>query len=291
MRYSMRQMFAQVVTKDPTAVAAEVHQTYRELFPEADPLFVPRVFAWTAGSFNGNHPDYQPIDARYHDLEHTLQGTLCFARLLRGRFRAGAKPQVSQRMFELGLIAMLMHDTGYLKRRDDTSGTGAKYTIVHVSRSAEFAGALLAEKGYSRTDIISVQNMICCTGVDAMLNLIQFQNEEEKVVGYALGTADLLGQMAADDYVAKLPILYSEFAEAAQHTSDTTHIVSMFSSAEDLVRNTPNFWEKYVKPKLNRDFEGMHKYLNEPNQNGSNWYLQRIEANMASIRSRFPAKA
>jgi hypothetical protein len=283
-------MFAPVVTKDPTAVAAEVHQTYRELFPEADPLFVPRVFAWTAGSFNGNHPDYQPIDARYHDLEHTLQGTLCFARLLLGRFRAGAQPLVSQHMFELGLIAMLMHDTGYLKRRDDTSGTGAKYTIVHVSRSAEFAGTLLAEKGYSPADITSVQNMICCTGVDAMLHLINFQNDVEKVVGYALGTADLLGQMAADDYVDKLPILFSEFAEAARHTRDKTHIVSMFSSAEDLMRKTPNFWEKYVQPKLNRDFESMHKYLNNPFPNGTNWYLQRIEANMACIRMKFPAK-
>jgi hypothetical protein len=132
--------------------------------------------------------------------------------------------------------------------------------------------------------------MICCTGVDAMLHLINFQNDAEKVVGYALGTADLLGQMAADDYVEKLPILFSEFAEAARHTKDKTHIVSMFSSAEDLMRKTPNFWEKYVQPKLNRDFESMHKYLNNPYPNGTNWYLQRIEANMACIRMKFPVK-
>jgi len=40
-----------------------------------------------------------------------------------------------------------------------------------------------------------------------------FRTELEKLVGFALATADLLGQMAAPDYVDKLPILYLEFAE------------------------------------------------------------------------------
>ena len=57
--------------------------------------------------------------------------------------------------------------------------------------------------------------MIRCTGVNAALSVIPFQSEMEKVAGFALGTADLLGQMAAEDYVDKLPILYAEFAEAA----------------------------------------------------------------------------
>ena len=37
-----------------------------------------------------------------------------------------------------------------------------------------------------------------------------------RIVGFALGTADLLGQMAAPDYVDKLPVLYDEFVEAAR---------------------------------------------------------------------------
>src|SRR5213078_3234841 len=114
----------------------------------------------------------------------------CMARLLHGRHQTGLKPEVSHRMFELGLLAILLHDTGYLKKRDDTAGTGAKYTVTHVDRSAEFAKELLSEKKFSSKDITAVQNMIHCTGVDAALSVISFQDELEKVVGHALGTED-----------------------------------------------------------------------------------------------------
>jgi len=279
-------MSATVSTRDPTAVMAEVQAAYLTAFPKGNPLFVPQAFGWVIECFTGHYDDYQPIDARYHDFEHTLQGTLCMARLLRGRHLAGANPHLTQRMFRLGLLAMLLHDTGYLKKRDDTEGTGAKYTVIHVARSAEFAARLLGQKGYPETDSTAVQNMIRCTGVDATLSIISFQSEMERVVGHALGTADLLGQMAADDYVDKLPILYSEFEEAARHLRDKTHFVAMFSSAADLMQKTPHFWEKYVQLKLNRDFGGLHRFLNDPYPDGPNYYLERIEANMALLRQR-----
>ena len=123
-------MYPPVVTNDPTAVEVEVQAACRAMFPGADPLFVPRVFGWAIECFTGNYQDYQAVDARYHDFEHTLQGTLCLARLLRGRHLAGAEPQLTLQMFQLGLLAILLHDTGYLKKRDDTEGTGAKYTVT-----------------------------------------------------------------------------------------------------------------------------------------------------------------
>ena len=92
---------------------------------------------------SGNYLDYQAIDAHYHDLEHTLQGILCMARLLRGRQAQGQEPKLTQRMFELGMLAILLHDTGYLKKRGDNEGTGAKYTLTHVDRSIQFAGELM----------------------------------------------------------------------------------------------------------------------------------------------------
>jgi hypothetical protein len=282
-------MFPPVVTKDPTAVEVEVQADFLALFPKGDPLFVPRVFGWAIECFTGSYADYQAIDARYHDFQHTLQGTLCMARLLRGRHAANAQPPITQRLFQLGVLAILLHDTGYLKKRDDTEGTGAKYTVTHVNRSAEFAARLLREKGFNVTDIHSVQNMIRCTGVDAALNVIPFQSEIERVVGHALGTADLLGQMAAEDYVDKLPILYAEFAEAARFTKDKTHFIALFTSADDLLRKTPTFWKEYVQLRLTRDFGGLHHFLNEPCPDGPNWYLERIEANMERIRQRIAA--
>jgi hypothetical protein len=282
-------MYPRVVTKDPTAVQVEVQSAYLGMFPKGDPMFVPHVFGWAITCFTGGYENYQAVDARYHDFEHTLQGTLCLARLLRGRQRANAQPPLTQRICELGIIAILMHDTGYLKKRDDTHGTGAKYTVTHVDRSAEFAAALLRQQCFSTSDIKAVQNMIHCTGVDAVLNGIPFQSEIEKIVGHALGTADLLGQMAAEDYVEKLPVLYSEFAEAAQFSRDKPHFIAMFSSAADLMQKTPAFWEKYVQVKLSRDFGGLYRFLNDPYPSGPNHYWERIEANIKKLRQQLGA--
>src|SRR6266446_5993836 len=142
-------MYPAVSTKNPSAVEAEVQAAYQSMFPKGDRLFVPRVFGWALQCFAGEYRDYQAVDARYHDFEHTLQGTLCMVRLLRGRHLAGAQPILTPRLFQLGIIGILLHDTGYLKTRDDTEGTGAKYTVTHVNRSAEFAARLLGEKGFN----------------------------------------------------------------------------------------------------------------------------------------------
>ncbi|HVY68637.1 MAG TPA: HD domain-containing protein [Verrucomicrobiae bacterium] len=264
----------------------EAQSVYLTMFPGGDPLFVPKAFGWAIDCFSGNYRDYQPIDARYHDFEHTLQGTLCLVRIVRGRFLAGAQPVVTRKMFELTLLAILLHDTGYLKHKSDKKGTGAKYTLVHVNRSAEFAATLLAEKGYPETDIAAVQNMIRCTGVNVNLAAIPFRNQLERILGFVLGTADLMGQMAAEDYIDKLPILYSEFAESAQHNSGKMTSGGTFASVEDLLQRTPLFWEKYVKPKIENDFLGVYRFLSVPYPDGPNYYVQRIEANIERLRGR-----
>jgi hypothetical protein len=282
-------MHSTVATNDPVAVEIAVQAAYLEMFPQGDKKFIPQVFGWAIDCFTGRYDDYQAIDAQYHDFEHTLQGTLCMARLLRGRHLAKVQPIIAEKVFQLGIIAILLHDTGYLKKKEDIEGTGAKYTVVHVHRSANFAAELLKEKNLAADDIKSVQNMILCTGINAPLDQIPFQTELEKTVGFALSTADLLGQMAAQDYVDKLPVLYAEFAEAAKHDQEQTSFVRMFSSLDDLRRKTPDFWEKYVLPKLNREFIGLYRFLNDPFPSGPNFYTRRIEANIERLRSELSA--
>lgn len=274
-----------LMTHDPLAVASEVQGLYENMFPEgANRMFVPQVLGWTIDCFTGYFEEYQAVDTRYHDFEHTLQGTLCLARILHGRHRAGAKPALTRRYFELGLIAILLHDTGYLKNRNDTQGTGAKYTATHVNRSMEFAARLLTNKKFTGEDIWAVQNMIRCTGVDAVLTAIPFQSEIEEATGLALGAADIVGQMAAEDYVEKLPALYDEFAEAAAaHDKPDSPMFARFSSAEDLISKTPAFWKKHVQVKLEREFAGMHHFLSSPYPDGPNFYLNRIEANLRKL--------
>jgi len=277
-------VFRIVQTKDPTAVEVEVQKAYLTVFPQGNRMFVPQVFGWAIDCFTGNFGDYQAVDAQYHDFEHTLQGTLCLARLLRGRHMAAAKPAVDEKLFQLGIIAILLHDTGYLKHKSDHVGTGAKFTVIHVRRSAEFARELLTQKHYSTADIKAVQNMILCTGINAVLEEIPFQSEAERIVGYALSTSDLLGQMAAADYVDKLPVLFSEFDEASRHEHGRSPAVGTFASAVELRRQTPKFWEQYVKPKLEKDFLGLYRFLEDPKSPGHNPYLDSIEKNISRLR-------
>ncbi len=269
-------MFPVADTKSPAAVQAAVTSIHGEMFSKGERDFVAKVFGWAVEAFEGRYRDYQPIDALYHDLEHTLQGTLCYAQIIRGRQRAGVTPIVPQRMFELGLLAILLHDTGYLKVRGDNEGTGAKYTLIHVSRSANFAQQLLTEKGFSTEDAGIVMRMIRCTGVNVKIDAIPFQGEVERTIGFCIGTADLLGQMAATDYVDKLPTLFAEFAESARYSGTKL----MFESADHLLRMTPGFWEKYVLPKIQKDFQSVHRFLSAPYPDGPNPYLVAIEANI-----------
>jgi hypothetical protein len=276
-------MQALINTRQPRLVEAEIQTAYLAMFPDGDHDFIHKIFGWTIGCFAGKYQDYQAIDAHYHDLEHTMQGALCMARLLLHRFRNKAEPPMTKRMFELGMLAILMHDTGYLKKRGDTEGTGAKYTLTHVDRSIEFAGELMRGHAFAPAEIQAVQNMIRCTGVNVKLDTIRFQSELERVTGFALGTADLLGQMAATDYVDKLPILFTEFAEAAAFNGDKMRAGGFFNSAQDLMQKTPQFWSSYVQQKINRDFLAIYRFLNDPYPEGKNSYIDLIETNMARL--------
>jgi hypothetical protein len=284
-------MQASIDTRQPRLVEAEIQAAYRDMFPQGDLNYIPKIFGWALECFSGNYLDYQPIDAHYHDLEHTLQGALCMARLLHHRHMQQAEPRLTQRMFELGMLAILMHDTGYLKRRNDNEGTGAKYTLTHVERSMEFAADLMRRHSFTPEEIISVQNMIRCTGVNVKLDSIKFQSEIERITGFALGTADLLGQMAATDYVEKLPVLYTEFAEAAAFNGDKMKAGGFFSSARDLMQKTPQFWSNYVQQKINRDFMAIYRFLNDPYPDGGNPYIEQIEANMLRLHRKLAEAA
>ncbi len=282
-------MFSSVDTKNPAAVCTHIASVYRGLFPSGDESFVPQAINWIVHCFHGGVAGYQALDAHYHDLEHTLQGTVCMTELLQNRHLSGAVPQLSQRDFELGLIAILFHDTGYLKEQGDDEGTGAKYTSIHVNRSSEFAARFLTKKNFPHSEILAVQNMIHCTGVNTVLSSIPFQSEAERIVGFALATADLLGQMAAPDYVEKLPVLYEEFAEASHYDHDSGSFVARFTSPEDLVAKTPGFWRNFVKPKLEKDFLGLFRFLNRPYPSGRNIYIEKIEENIERLQRQLDA--
>lgn len=280
-------MFPSIDTKNPKVVEQEVARIHQALFPHNQSDIVRRAFAQVNDCFAGRFKSYRAIDLKYHNYEHTLQVLLCMMNLLHGRHNAGAAPVLTPEFFDLSLLAILLHDTGYLKTSDDVAGTGAKYTMVHVGRSCDFAAVLLPGMGCSPAQITSVQNMIRCTGVNVDLSRIAFQSPLEQTLGYALGTADLVGQMSADDYVTKLPFLYLEFKESFEYTSQFSKVAELYTSADHLMQNTWKFWEFYVKPKINNDFGKLYEYLRNPYPDGPNEYIQRIERHIDGLKAKY----
>jgi hypothetical protein len=278
-------MFPPVDTKDPAAVAPFVAAKFAQLHPRSDGAFLDQLFRDFKDLFTGRHRDYAPVDLHYHDLEHTLQATVCLVLLLEGRQQAASEPQLGPRHTELALAAALLHDTGYLKLRSDVAGTGAKYTYCHVLRSCAFAATYLPTVGANDREVEIVVNAINCTGPTKDIGHMKFDDAWGGVVGSAVGTADYLGQMAAPDYPDELEVLYNEFHEA----DEFVHVPlerRIFKSASDLMERTPAFWRQFVKPKLEVDFQGMYRFLATPYPDGHNAYVEAVETNIAEISRR-----
>ena len=235
--------------------------------------------------FNGRFPGYLACDTRYHSFEHTL---LLFPPFCQLTVALSTKyPEaLSPRDIELGLIAVFLHDTGYIRKVEDHSGSGAKYTFRHIDRSINFAYSYLPNLGYQEQDLVRVEQMISCTGVKPHVENINFLSEGCRLLGYALGTADILGQMSDQHYIEKLPLLFLEFNEAYSYEEPESLAemeIQRFTSEKELIQHTPTFFNDLIHKRL-EDMGGVYHLLEDP-QTGQNSYLEKIKENMNTISS------
>jgi hypothetical protein len=275
-----------VNTKSTAAVVQAVREAFGKIGGESSFPLIGRLFADVQDMFEGRYAGYQGIDMTYHDFEHTLQATLCLVHLLEGRCHTADKPVLTVRDWELGVMAALLHDCGYLKTNDDLEGTGAKYTFVHERRSCEFAREYLPRMGATATEIDDICSAIICTGPRNKISQVAFRSEQGRQFAFVLVTADYLAQMSAPDYLDKLPALYREFQEAFAF-ENTPAEKRPYHTFRELLERTPGFWQNYVRPMLDFEAGGVHRYLTTAGQ--PNPYLQAVEANIAEIRRRLQA--
>jgi len=279
-------IFPPVDTKNGRAVEKFVEGKFVEMYPGASLAWLKRIFRDMQILFEGKHPDYAAVDIGYHDFEHTLQATVCITLVLEGRHIAGVEPLVSARQFELAVASVLLHDAGYLKLRSDKEGTCAKYTFCHVLRSCAFAASYLPALGTTTTEVEAVLGAINCTGPTKEISRLHFREPVDRIIGCALATADYLGQMAAADYPDELEILYNEFRESDDYIHQPES-QRMFKSAAELQARTPLFWKKFVRAKLESDFQALYRFLARPYPNGPNPYIEAVEKNIAIIEARY----
>jgi hypothetical protein len=237
-----------------------------------------RLIDFTFGLFHGNSPEFEPCDTAFHDFDHTMEATEAVLRLLAAHDRLLREAKFSSRQWQIALVSILLHDAGYLKRRDDHEGSGAKHTSIHVGRSCFLAWDLLPEFGFEKDEIRLVQQAICATAIGAKMKQIGFRSKSEWLIGALVATGDLLGQMAAEEYPERLAALYLELREAALFSRLEKNGPTAFQSLLELLSGTEKFYSDYVVKTLDEEWGGVHRWLET--KDGSNPYVERIRRNV-----------
>jgi hypothetical protein len=231
--------------------------------------------------FHGKNPEFQPCDTAFHDFDHTMQATAAVADLLAAHRQNSIIASLKQRDWELAIAAAILHDTGYLKRRHDLDGSGAKYSAIHVGRSCFHAWDLLPPFGFSCDELRQIQNAICATAVSVSMEELPFRDSREWLIGALVATGDMLGQMAAEDYPERLAGLYLEFREATVFSRLQKASFAVHKNLLDLLEGTEKFYSGYVTRMLNQEWKGLYRILDD--RQGRNRYIDRIRINIARV--------
>lgn len=243
-------IYAQLIDmSSPSAVFAEIRHLAGLMAGTIDLQRLETVFAKTCDLFAGNYPGYRACNTHYHDLRHTTDVFLSFARLLHGAHEEGVR--VSPSEATMALISTLLHDTGYIQKDSDRSGTGGKYTLTHVVRSVSFLKEFLPCHGFSAGEISLCEKLVMGTCIRTEITEESFPTDSSHLLGKMIGTADLLGQLADRIYLEKLLFLYREFREAN---------MTGYNSEMDLLTSTISFYALMEK-RLADELANVRKYM------------------------------
>jgi len=270
-------------------IVAGIKRVYQDNYGDDNTVTVEIVLKDMIDLFKGKKKGFQKCDVKYHGIFHTLHTLPPYVEIIDGWNKSGNSPKISKDFFDLGIIAVLLHDTGYIKAENDNIGTGAKYTFSHIQRSIDFADHYLRQAGFDQCHILRIENAIRCTGVGFSPESINFSSEEERIIGYTLGTADLLGQMSSPDYPGKLPLLFNEFEEAYRFEGMGKLLgmgIKIFKNADELIKDTQYFYEK-VAMKRFLGMGSMYKYLTYHFGTSNNPYIDAINENINKIQTLF----
>ena len=210
-----------------------------------------------------------------------MQATAAVADLLAAHRQNSAIATLRQRDWELAIAAAILHDTGYLKPRDDNNGSGAKYSAIHVGRSCFHAWDLLPPFGFTPDELRQIQNAICATAIAVRMEELPFREPREWLIGALVATGDMLGQMAAEDYPERLAGLYLEFREATVFSRLQKASFAVHKNLLDLLQGTERFYTGYVTRMLDQEWKGIYRIMDDPH--GRNRYIDRIRLNISRV--------
>ena len=253
------------------------------LYPDADPRPITQAFDIFTQLYAGTLPGYVGCDTWYHDAQHSLDCALATARLLDGHERAvwTSQPLGKERGM-LAIIVALFHDAGYIRKNSDPARNGAEYTLTHVGRSGEFLAALLPQLGFA-TQVPLVRQLVHFTGYEVALDQIKVSDPRDRMLGFLLGTADILAQTSDRCYLEKCrDYLYREFEIGGLAGASKDGTPRVYASVEDLLLKTPTYVNKLWDERLDGYFQGAHRYLTT-HFNGENPYVDQVKTHLKMI--------
>jgi hypothetical protein len=234
--------------------------------------------------YAGTLPGYYGCDTWYHDAQHSLDCALAMARLVDGHDRSVAESErLGEHRAMLGIIIALFHDAGYIRKAGDKAENGAEFTLNHVRRSGEFLADYLPGIGFE-DDVERTRQLVHFTGYEMALDKIEVSDPKDRLLGYMLGTADILAQTADRCYLEKCrDFLYHEFeicGLAGAGTADGPKPI--YSSPEDLLLKSPEFNRKLWEERLDGYFESCYRYMDRHFGSG-NPYVDTIHDHMRRL--------
>ena len=263
---------------------AAVRQAVLELFTHQWPAYsferIDTAFRDFERLFAGEFPGYLGCDTVYHDLQHSLDGTLATSRLVAGHERTQpANDRLGPERAILGVVVALFHDAGYIRHTDDASHrNGAEYTLNHVSRSAHFIAEYLPVLGMNEWAPVATR-IVHFTGYEVKFENIKLDDARDCRIGHIVGTGDLIAQLSDRCYLEKCrDRLYPEFVlggVALSRDAQTGVPRVKYSSGLDVLRQTPEFFDEVLRTRLNGEFGAAYRYL-EVLFAGRNPYLEAM---------------
>ena len=262
---------------DPHKVLKEVEVIFLEMFNTGDFTLVSAVFEDIIALFSGKYQGFKACDTPYHNLKHTTDVFLAMARLVHGAHIEEAS--LTEMDANMGLIAALMHDVGYIQKDSENYDRSAKLASVHVDRGIAFMIHILTQKGCSQGSILECKQAILCTDLEKPLTTIPFTSPSGELIGKMLASADLLAQTSDRTYLEKLPLLYREFKEAGARN---------YESELDLIKDASQFNVR-MNERLSTQLDSVNRFFQSHFQVRSDieadLYQVAIERSLAYLAS------
>ena len=208
------------------------------------------VYADVFDIYHGQYPGFDISDAKYHDFSHACAATLATTRLFHGLVIDGWN--ISQTTVEQGIISTLFHDIGWLPSSDESLGGNTPSYENHEERSISFMKHYLVQKGFTTDYCKDCADIVKCTDLEVVPDMLDFRSEGKKIGGYVVGSADLLSQMADRCYLERLPFLFREQGYSA---------LLQFDTPVELFEKTAEFHSKTVMARLEGTFHNVYKSM------------------------------